>query len=57
MASQVIKFYRKQRIKDLGEFNKHNMNKKEYIKVRKDYESKILNKDVWSSKKKLEKND
>lgn len=57
VASQVIKFYRKQRIKDLGEFNKHNMNKKEYIKVRKDYESKILNKDVWSSKKKLEKND
>ena len=51
VASQVIKFFRKQRIKELGEFD---MKKEKYRKVRDNYESKILNKEVWNNKKKLE---
>jgi|TARA_R110000751_G_scaffold510_4_gene1835 hypothetical protein len=54
VASQVIQFFRKERIKDLGEFDS---NHSKYIMARKDYESKILNQEVWSNKKKLEKND
>ena len=54
IASQVIKFFRKERIKEHGEFDP---NHSKYIMARKDYESKILNKEVWSNKKKLEKND
>lgn len=54
VASQVIQFFRKERIKDLGEFDS---NHSKYIMVRKEYESKILNQEVWSNKKKLEKND
>tara|TARA_R110002020_G_scaffold431389_1_gene641384 strand:+ start:769 stop:1083 length:315 start_codon:yes stop_codon:yes gene_type:complete len=54
VASQVINFYRKQRIKDLGEFN---LEKSRYIQTRMDYESKILNSEVWSNKRKLENND
>jgi len=54
VASQVIKFFRKQRIKELGEFN---LKKSRYIQTRMDYESKILNSEVWSNKRKLENND
>jgi len=54
VASQVIKFFRKERIKEHGEFDPTHS---KYIMVRKEYESKILNKEVWSNKKKLEKND
>ena len=54
IASQVIKFFRKERIKDLGEFDPTHG---KYMMVRKEYESKILNEEVWSNKKKLEKND
>lgn len=54
VASQVINFFRKERIKDHGEFN---IKKSIYIKCREDYESKILNKEVWSKKQKLENND
>ena len=54
VASQVINFYRKVRIKDLGEFN---LKKSRYIQTRMEYESKILNSDVWSNKRKLENND
>lgn len=54
IASQVIKFFRKERIKEHGEFDPTH---RKYIMVRKEYESKILNKEVWNNKKKLEKND
>ena len=54
VASQVIKFFRKQRIKELGEFN---LKKSRYIQTRMDYESKILNSEVWSNKRKLENNE
>ena len=54
VASQVIKFFRNERIKDLGEFDPTHG---KYMMVRKEYESKILNQEVWSNKKKLEKND
>ena len=54
VACQVIKFFRKERIKEHGEFDPTHG---KYIMVRKKYESKILNKEVWNNKKKLEKND
>ena len=54
VVSQVIQFFRKKRIKDLGEFDS---NHSKYIMARKEYEFKILNQEVWSNKKKLEKND
>jgi len=54
VASQVINFYRKQRIKDMGEFN---LEKSRYIQSRMDYESKIMSSDLWSKKQKLEEND
>jgi hypothetical protein len=54
VASQVIQFYRKERIKELGEFN---IKEPKYVEVRKSYETKILNKDIWSNKKKLENNE
>tara|TARA_R110000851_G_scaffold75338_4_gene166136 strand:+ start:1276 stop:1689 length:414 start_codon:yes stop_codon:yes gene_type:complete len=54
VVSQVISFYRKKRIKDLGECVDGNAN---YDQVKKDYEFKILNKSVWSDAKKIENND
>ena len=54
VASQIIQFYRKERIKELGEFN---IKEPKYVEVRKSYETKILNKDIWSNKKKLENNE
>ena len=54
VASQVIQFFRKERIKELGEFDPTHG---KYMMARKEYESKILNEEVWSNKKKLEKND
>lgn len=46
VVSQVIKFYRKERIKDFGECTNENLN---YNQVKEDYESKILHKSLWSN--------
>lgn len=54
VASQVIKFFRKERIKDLGEFATDHG---KYIMARREYESKILNSEIWEDKKQLESND
>tara|TARA_S200002703_G_scaffold49279_3_gene42710 strand:- start:94199 stop:94612 length:414 start_codon:yes stop_codon:yes gene_type:complete len=54
VASQVIKFFRNERIKEMGEFN---LEKSRYIQTRIDYESKIMNSNLWSKKQKLEEND
>ncbi len=54
VASQVVKFYRNLRIKELGEFDKK---KSKYREVIRDYDSKILNADLWQQYKKLKAND
>jgi len=54
VASQVVKFYRNLRIKELGEFDKK---KSKYREVIRDYDSKILNADLWKQYKKLKAND
>lgn len=54
VASQVINFYRKLRIKELGEYDKK---KSKYREVIRDYDSKILNADLWQQYKKLKAND
>jgi hypothetical protein len=54
VASQVIKFYRNLRIKELGEFDKK---KSKYREVIRDYDTKILNADMWQQYKKLKAND
>ena len=54
VASQVIKFFRNERIKEMGEFN---LEKSRYIQARMDYESKIMTKNLWMKKQKLEEND
>ena len=54
IASQVINFFRKERIKKLGEFD---LKKSKYREVVRDYDSKIVNVKVWRNKKKLEKNE
>ena len=54
VASQVIKFFRNERIKEMGEFN---LEKSRYIQARMDYESKIMTKNLWMNKQKLEEND
>ena len=50
VASQVVQFYRKLRIKELGEFDKK---KSKYREVIRDYDTKILNMDLWKQYKKL----
>ena len=54
VASQVVKFYRNLRIKELGEFD---IKKSKYRQVMRDYESKILNIDLWKQYKKLKIDD
>ena len=54
VASQVVKFYRNLRIKELGEFDKK---KSKYREVIRDYDTKILNADLWKQYKKLKAND
>lgn len=54
VASQVIKFFRNERIKEMGEFN---LEKSRYIQARMEYESKIMNSNLWMKKQKLEEND
>ena len=54
VASQVVKFYRNLRIKELGEFDKK---KSKYREVIRDYDTKILNMDLWKQYKKLKAND
>jgi len=54
VASQVIKFYRNLRIKELGEFDKK---KSKYREVIRDYDTKILNADLWKQYKKLKADD
>ena len=54
VASQVIKFFRNERIKEMGEFN---LEKSRYIQARMEYESKIMTKNLWMNKQKLEEND
>jgi hypothetical protein len=54
VASQVIQFFRNERIKEMGEFN---LEKSRYIQARMDYESKIMTKNLWMKKQKLEEND
>jgi len=54
VASQVVKFYRKLRIKELGEFDKK---KSKYREVIRDYDTKILNADLWKQYKKLKADD
>ena len=54
VASQVIKFFRNERIKEMGEFN---LEKSRYIQARMEYESKIMTKNLWMKKQKLEEND
>ena len=54
VASQVIKFYRNLRIKELGEFDKK---KSKYREVMRDYDTKILNADLWKQYKTLKAND
>jgi len=54
VASQVIKFYRNLRIKELGEYDKK---KSKYREVIRDYDTKILNADLWKQYKKLKAND
>jgi len=54
VASQVVKFYRNLRIKELGEFDKK---KSKYREVIRDYDSKILNMDLWKQYKTLKTND
>ena len=46
VVSQVIKFYRKQRIKNIGECTNTNSN---YDQIKKDYEFKILHKSILSN--------
>jgi isoprenylcysteine carboxyl methyltransferase (ICMT) family protein YpbQ len=58
VASQVIQFYRKERIKKLGEFTHTKIKTiRNYSEVLHDYDSEIVNATIWNNKKKLETND